>query len=523
MTTDQSPKRWRKRWKLLVFGGILTLLALYLIIIGFFFQTPKASHWIDDETYWNTRYFHFAAGKDGWSESLPIEPPQSAGSAYRLAIVELDEFGDFFQSERDPARPEDYQLACAKEMLLKAGSVDGKPVLLFLFIHGWRHDASREDENLIAFKRLLGHLARSQWASNFSLCGVYVGWRGASVKHCGWFTVPAEYYSFWKRKSVAENIAGTSSSTALFGLVDTARKAAPNPTGNPSRIVLAGHSLGAGILMNSVSQALAYEYARASSGHTDPNTPVILDSPANLILLLNPAVESVYLRQLRESMQPVNWNGYPWLVSLTSETDSVTKRLFPLAHTFTSDARRPPYFEVDWRDYKAPGSPDPAPTNASPRQAGPVSQKVYATETPGHNAYMRDLHVVVRKSSTQDVATLRKNVANPDDVIAYNMAYGGQKYFLLRGEEGWPWYGYFDNVRPKSEIHPLFWVATVDRMIMDGHGLPFDDDVRRDNFVGTVMALVADSRVQFTQAASKVQVRAIKPRLPARPALKERK
>jgi hypothetical protein len=498
---------------------------VYFLIIAAFFKTPKESYWIDDETYGNTRYFHFAAGKDAWSEWLSNGPPRSAEGTYRLAIVELDEFGDFFQSEKEPARPEDYQLSCAKEMLLEAGATNGKPVLLFLFVHGWRHDASREDENLIAFKKLLGHLARSDWAREFSLCGVYVGWRGASVRHCGWFTVPAEYLSFWNRKSVAENIASTSSSTALFGLVDTARKAAPHPAGNPSRIVLAGHSLGAGILMNSVSQALAYEYARASSGHLVPNAPVILDSPANLILLLNPAVNSVYLRQLRESMQPVDWKGYPWLVSLTSETDGVTKYLFPLAHTwpFANNARRPPYFEVDWRDYKAPGSSEPDPTDASPRQPGPVSQKVYATETPGHNAYMRDLHVVVSNSSPEDVAKLRRNVTNLDDVIAYNMSYGGQKYFLLRSKEGWPSYGYFDNVRPKTNIHPLFWVATVDRRIMDGHGLPFDDAVRRDNFVGTVMALVADSRVQFTEPVSKVQVRTIRSRLPMRPPLPEQR
>jgi hypothetical protein len=223
-------------------------------------------------------------------------------------------------------------------------------------------------------------------------------------------------------------------------------------------------------------------------------------------------MESVYLRQLRESMQPVEWNGYPWLVSLTSETDWVTKYLFPLAHTwrFASDARQPPYFEVDWRNYKSSGATHEVSPGEAPIEPGPVSQKVYATETPGHNAYMRDLHVVARKHDEQDLKKLQERIPRLDDVIAYNMLYGGHKYFLLRSEEGSPWYGYFDNVRPKKEIHPLFWVATVDRRIMDGHGLPFDDGVRRDNFVGTVMAIMADSRVRFHEVESKAEVKAVR-------------
>ena len=109
-------------------------------------------------------------------------------------------------------------------------------------------------------------VAQSDWGTNkFAVCGVYVGWRGASIRHFAWFTVLAEYLSFWSRKSVAEKIASTPASAALFGLTDVARSTAPDPTNNPARIVLAGHSFGAGILMNSVSQALAYEYARAAS------------------------------------------------------------------------------------------------------------------------------------------------------------------------------------------------------------------------------------------------------------------
>ncbi len=473
---------------------------LYAFIIYAFCRTPNISYWLDDEIYGNTKYFHFKEGDDAWSQSLAIENPQNVQDSYRLAIIELDEFGDFFQSENDASRPRDYQLACATEMLKTAGAT--KPIFLILFIHGWQHNASRDNQTLIGFKKLLGCIARSEkMASRFSICGVYVGWRGAGIKNLGLFTRPAELLSFWQRKSVAEKIASTTSSMSIFRLIDVAHAAAPDPANNPSSTVLAGHSLGAGILLNSVSQALAYEYASAESDGID--APKLLDSPANLILLLNPAVESVYLRQLRTSLQPLDWEeerGYPWLVSLTSETDWVTKHIFPLAHTwrFSSNPRKAPYVEKDWKSYAS--SPDTSP------ELREVSQAVYAKETPGHNIYMRDVHIAVKRNTESKVEDLKTNYRHYDDPIAFNMHYGARNYFLLGGDNGESWYGYFDKARPEKDIHPLFWVTSVDRMIMHGHGLPFDsNDIRQSNFLATVMAIVFDSRVQHHQVKSRAK------------------
>jgi hypothetical protein len=499
---------------------LVGVLVVYFILMLLFFGTPKTSYWIDDPTYGKVRYFHFKAGNDRWEQYLRDEEPAAADVSYRLAIVELDEFGDFFQSQTDRSRPEDYQLSCAKDMLREASAAEKKPVLMFLFVHGWRHDASHEDENLNGFKKLLGYVAQSNWGTNqFAVCGVYVSWRGASIKHWGWLTEPAEFLSFWSRKSVAEKIASTPASSALFGLTEVARSATPDPVNNPSRVVLAGHSLGAGILMNSVSQALAYEYARAESEarRTGASTPT-LESPANLILLLNPAFESVYLRQLRIYVPAENWHGYPWLVSLTSETDLATKYVFPLAQTFrfSSEARPQPYREVDWSQYH----PVDSLTSSPPAEPTDVSQRIYTKNTPGHNAHMRDLRVVIKPNTAAQIANLQKNHADTNDVIGYGFRYGRQSYFLLKGDRGSSCYGYFDTVRPKSEVHPLFWVATVDPMIIDGHGLPFDEGTRRDNFLATIMTLISDSRVQHPNAApGKVPVPAA-PRRPHKPAVK---
>jgi hypothetical protein len=490
------PKTPKKRTKLrrilFVLALLVIALAAYIVVISAFFRTPKVSYWIDDDTYGNARYLHFKAGNDAWHQLIPCDPPQPVQNSYRLAIVEVDEFGDFFQSEKYPDRAQDYQFVSARQMLTEAASTDNKPVLLFLLVHGWRNDASRDNETLALFKNLLSHLAQTDALGEFTVCGVYLAWRGASVKSCGVFTWPAEAISFWGRKAVAEKISSTCASSVIFGLIDTARKVAPTsgPEHKPARIVLAGHSLGAGILMNSVSQALTYDFVR-NTQKTDTNATVRLESPANLILLLNPAFESVYLRQLRVSMKPdPGTKLYPWIVSLTSETDFITKHIFPLAQNLrvTSEPRKAPYLEVPWNNYN--------PSNPSPAKPTPVSQNVYATQTPGHNAYMRDLHLRVHRQEPKVLEKLKVDFPNFTNVVAYNTLYGGHEYFLLKHKTELPWFGYFDRVRPATEIHPLFWVATVDRMIMNGHGLPFDDTVRLDNFVGTVMALMVDSRVK---------------------------
>ena len=174
--------------------------------------------------------------------------------------------------------------------------------------------------------------------------------------------------------------------------------------------------------------------------------------------------------------------------------------------SFSSDARQQPYREVDWSHYQ-PGIATPAPTPTD------ISQRVYAQRTPGHNPYMRDLHVIMRPSTADQLANLQKNHADTNDVIGYGFRYGRQSYFLLKGQNGSSYYGYFDTTRPKNEVHPLFWVATVGPMIIDGHGLPFDQGIRRDNFLATIMTLLSDSRVQHpVDALGKVPLRPTPPR-----------
>ena len=96
------------------------------------------------------------------------------------------------------------------------------------------------------------------------------------------------------------------------------------------------------------------------------------NAPADLVLLVNSAAESIYAKELSDMFRGIGHRGHinperPLLVSLTSETDTATSGWFPRG-TFL-----PNLFARRHYDWKGRG-----PANAN------VSQHDYLTTTPGH-------------------------------------------------------------------------------------------------------------------------------------------
>jgi len=71
-------------------------------------------------------------------------------------------------------------------------------VLTVVFVHGWKHNASAEDENVASFRKLLPKVAKM--TPTRRVIGVYVGWRGLSIDWGDWLT----NISYWDRKATAE-------------------------------------------------------------------------------------------------------------------------------------------------------------------------------------------------------------------------------------------------------------------------------------------------------------------------------
>lgn len=284
-------------------------------------------------------------------EFYPNQKPEfeqtavSSGRNYRLSFVEFDERGDFWDRR---------QLGDASRAIRKSE----KPVLLVTFIHGWHNNADAGDVE--TFRCLLSELAMSETVGGFQVHGVFLGWRGRLLQG------PLDYVTFLDRKGAATRVAGTPVTETIFELIRQARKA---PAGR-SKCVVIGHSFGGLVLEKAMAQALAGGVLAQdvqSGGRS-------FDAPADLILLVNSAAESIYAKELsdmfarighRDSINP----NRPLLISITSESDSATRGWFPIG-TFLPNLFAHRRYHWDTR-YST--------------SSHEVDQHEYLTKTPGNN------------------------------------------------------------------------------------------------------------------------------------------
>lgn len=298
---------------------------------------------------------------------------------FELAFIEFDQRGDFW--ERD-------QLAAASAAI-KAVARKGNQILLIEYVHGWHNNAKEGDpgRDVELFKQLLGLLGQTSYVTDhhYAVFGAYIGWRGEMVREGSnplskllW--VPHNL-SFYPEKHIGNEVGTMPMVTeAIFWLVHEARHASPG-----ARTILIGHSFGAMVLENAMAQAVAASVAGApyEGGNA---TSASFYSPADLVLLLNSAADSMRAKGLEEMLSRVGSSAAryvdrdrPLIISVTSTGDWATRKFFPLG-TGLSNAFH------HFRNYTLLNRQGLNP---------PVSQKYFATHTPGHNDYLRSHEVVV--------------------------------------------------------------------------------------------------------------------------------
>ncbi|GAA5121007.1 hypothetical protein JIN84_00140 [Luteolibacter yonseiensis] len=212
-----------------------------------------------------------------------------AATTNLIAAVEFDEQGDLWDA---------HQVDQATKMLRNTP----KPPLVITFIHGWRHDPREDDSDLIQFHKFVADLDKQGLA--FSVRGVYIGWRGASIDEKLGFvsTIPA-VFSFWDRKQATDRMSNIRLSQTLSKISTTAWKA-------QGKSVMMGHSFGGRILERTVGMGMA-----AQSGNWENYRPL-----ANLVVLVNPASESLNARVIKRGLS--GWNkDYPLVVAVGAKDD----------------------------------------------------------------------------------------------------------------------------------------------------------------------------------------------------------
>ena len=248
----------------------------------------------------------------GCTQNTPFYPDSTASplnsvrrnAAYDLAFVEFGEQGSY----QDPT-----QLENARDLIKNTA----RP-LVVTYVHGWQNNAVSGDAT--KFANFLQELARSEIvrAANLRVVGVYLGWRGQLTK-----VEVAKELTFFSRKAAAERLASNFDCyDAIATVSETARK---YHAADAQYTILLGHSFGGLVVERAVAHAIN---AEIHGGSTDPAKAL----PADLILLLNPASDSILTRQMIAALYSRHLEDTrAFVVSLTSTADDATGLAFPAA------------------------------------------------------------------------------------------------------------------------------------------------------------------------------------------------
>lgn len=256
---------------------------------------------------------------------------------FKLAVVEFSDEGIAWSADQ-------------RKRVFDTIKTESEPngSIIVVFVHGWRHNATVCDDNVACFRRVLQSfavreqdLSEREGRKRRNVTGVYFGWRGLSS--C---SEPLTTTSIWRRKSIGENIGARAGREALRQIMrlfaDIKEEDRKHPNRN-SRLIIAGHSLGAGVVYSAVGplllQRLHDGIAATAPGRSiariedlDVATPVHLP---DLVLLLNPAFEAEMYKPIQRTLSYMEVNNIhfaadqpPIMVTISSRHDSATKGIF---------------------------------------------------------------------------------------------------------------------------------------------------------------------------------------------------
>lgn len=248
---------------------------------------------------------------------------------YYTAFVEFDDQGWFWDRR---------QMESLLRLLYKEKKKN-KDVIMIVYAHGWKHNASACDNNVICFQRLLERFdllereaarieadktGNRKKNTARTIVGVYVGWRGKSI------SVPLlKETTFWSRKSTASRV-GVGGVTILLSELNRFRDYAnPEREKSGAQLIITGHSFGGMVIYSALSNLLI---DRATNNDGNKIDYDVAKSFGDLVVLVNPAFEG----SLYEPLHHIATNRCypeeqrPILLIVTSEADDATKKAFPI-------------------------------------------------------------------------------------------------------------------------------------------------------------------------------------------------
>jgi hypothetical protein len=245
---------------------------------------------------------------------------------YRLHFLEFDDQGQLYSTAPF------FRLG---ESLTREAAAQDKPrLVLVLFAHGWKNNASLCNNNVCCFRTFLSKVATdlgiAERRSNGFLgptrvIGIFVGWRGLSAT-----LPPFKALSFYARKKAAGNV-GQGELVEVLSFLDRYQKNLNAETPNRCRLVIMGHSFGGAMVFSAVANVLKSRVMEARVRTMLDREEAPIEGFGDLVVLVNPAFEaSLYapLDELIGASPEFSSRQSPVMVILASETDTTTRLYF---------------------------------------------------------------------------------------------------------------------------------------------------------------------------------------------------
>ena len=302
---------------------------------------------------------------------------------YYLSFVEFDDQGWFADRGQMEAL---FALLKKLEKEDEDKQTNGH-TLIYVYAHGWKHNASSCDNNVVCFSRLLertdlaevqvpvlrqmqtGCSTGNEMQDGFcmlqkmktsgkemakkvkrrTVVGVYLGWRGLPF---GGFLNNA---SFWSRKEAAARVGRGGVFELLTRLKDyrDIRQKAPTRGGPATQLVITGHSFGGLVVYSALSHALMeraaktkiidVEGCKAKDSKAKDCKKVVYDvaeSFGDFVMLVNPAFQGSLYEPLFHITTNRCYERAPWrkkqrpvMMIVTSKADNATGKAFPMGQT----------------------------------------------------------------------------------------------------------------------------------------------------------------------------------------------
>ncbi len=269
-----------------------------------------------------------AATRAAGRVDLPATECNATGRS--LFFVEADDTGQPLRSAQL-----DSVLTAVDGAVAKAGA------MVVVFVHGWHHSAVPGDAYVCRLSDVLASVEQMErQAAALSkrpardVMGIYVGWAGALYPS----ELANSVTTFWNRLVAADHL-GDSDGVLRRLLAGLSQRLAGARAGaradRRSSLLVVGHSMGARAVFNALRDDLL---------RTDA---VRAGVQADLGLLVNPAFSATLFRAVHQQSRDCRQGATPLLL-FSSETDGVTRQLYPAGQTVTysvTEAEPVPFFE----------------------------------------------------------------------------------------------------------------------------------------------------------------------------------